>query len=1352
MAKFKCFYLLVLWLAAANLCLLYEHHLGIRLGQGKHWRGGLERNYEILIMQNNLPRENDPSAGRRILALDLGIGSYGIALQERSGEGDNRQFSFPIVRSCTLPGDWAELKEERTRRRMWRTRLAHIEREGWLRQVFERCGLQEAVLWGRRLKKVAVEEAGPGGVKVTKKRWTQDADNPPDYRLEREFPPRPGKKTHDGAPADEQGARTVYSGAALRCLLLLGEKAQEAAQGRILEPWQIFKALHSAIQKRGYDAKVPWARTPTVKPAMAADAAEKKGRKGRKTETVEADAEADGEPVLSEAEAKESNEEKASLERAQTMKGIVEGLSTDARFHHPCFWEASRMGLWDAAEPEAIHTRQTHHASSCKWADQPDPANKFKNVGERDPYSRLPTIFPRQMVEAELIALCEAAARQLPALSVSAYEIAYGPTGMAYPNIPRREPEQQDVENQRRAALKALPPELREKFVRGKAAEWQGALSQKAPTFDNRGPAPCALIPPLAGKRGFNVAKCDLRFDKGVLVPESALAAEVSFLLQLKNFRFVPEVKDDSKPGGLRDFFSPKELKQLHEDHFSKTVLARMVSGKTGGAMTKKMLCDWMGEHIGPKTTPKPGQDGKGKEIIEMPKATGRARFSRPALRLVKELLLSGLSPAEFKAALLDLNNPAYDDLRKAVKLVGDDGRGMNTQEMRGMIAADLDFLDNIGTSWDKISIRDERLEAISELTQAENAARQAAITRMIGMEINPKIRHRLTLLDHILEEITADGVLPDRVVLEFAREEWLGPKRRKELMEFQAERKQQNITARMSLGGEVTQKAVLKHQLLTEQSGRCLFCGKNFSNPETTSVAHGELSFANAHLAHIVADSKGGPRAYVNLVLACDGCNRAQGNLYHADAFAQNRFPIGWDAFMGIVSGCAGMRPFKKKILCTKFEDEAALMVQNKTALQETAWIAKLARVLICLKLGWKLDAEGEQRNIVVVTGSVTNRVASKYGLYSLLGGPERVKKLADAKAAIEKTMKQLEAAADEELEEIGEEMVKQWKCKKRKGDDRWDRGHMLWLLRRLQITNEDEINEKDRKDDRHHALDAMVLSFLPHWAGNPGKSLFFGLPPGKNWKEEFRHYLEELYPEVLISARPELEQSFYGARRVGLQSVATKRYVLREIAYSGINPKFSESTLSKRANNILDPHVRAVVVAKAAEKPNEKGWLAYCERLSKEGIKPDGPPVVKVRCIVSEQLTEYADFSKDGTGAWRRGDKNRGWFVCAKKGKEGEYAIEPVYVHQSKTVLEEQLLKEGKYQFITGFFIRDEVVSLTEAVTGIKDPLPEGSFVVRSMRADGYVALSVNSGHVFSPVHIDTLMEKGLTKVNDT
>jgi CRISPR-associated endonuclease Csn1 len=1299
---------------------------------------------------------------QRILALDLGIGSYGIALQERRGEGKNREFAFPIVRSCTLPGDWAELKEERTRRRMWRTRLAHIERESWLRQVFERCGLGDAVLWGRRLKKVAMEESGPGGVKVWKKRWMLDAENPPDYRLEREFPPQPGQKSRDGAPSDEKGSRTIYSGAALRCLLLLGEQAQVEAQGCPLEPWQIFKALHSAIQKRGYDAAVPWARTPTVKSVLSADGVSKKARKGKKTET-ETDAVTDSELVLSEAEVKEKKEEQASLERALTMKGIVEGLSPDARFQHPCFWEAYRMGLWDAAEPDVFQSRQTHDARSCKWADQEDPANKFKNANERDPYARLPAIFPRQMVEAELIALCEAAARQLPGLSVSAYEIAYGPTGMAYPNIPRRDPAKKDEEDQRRAALDALPTEQRKQFVRGKAAEWQGALSQKAPTFDNRGPAPCALIP------RFNVAKCDLRFNKEVLVPDSALAAEISFLLQLKNFRFVPEVKDDTRPGGVRDSFSPKELKQLFEDHCAATVLARMTAGMTGGAMTKKMLCDWMGEHIGPKTTPKPGQDGKGKETIDMPKATGRARFSRPALRLVKELLLSGLSPLEFKAAVLDLSNVAFDALRKAVKLVVDDGGEVNTQEMRGMIAADLDFLDNIGASWDKISIRDERLEAIGEMTQGVKEVRQAAITRMISMEINPKIRHRLTLLDHVLDEITADGKQPDRVVLEFAREEWLGPKRKKELESFQKERREQNITARMNLGGEVSHKTVLKHQLLTEQGGRCLFCGKNFSNPKTTSVSNGELSFENAHLAHIVAASKGGPRAYVNLVLACDGCNRAQENRYHADAFAQNRFPLGWDTFVGLVSGCAGMRPFKKKILCTKSEDEAALMVQNKTALQETAWIAKLARVLICLKFGWKLDSEGEQRRIVVVTGSVTNRVASKFGLYALLGGPERVKKLADAKVAIESAIQQVESADDDELDKLCDEFPKEWKTKKRKGDARWDREAVCKGLRRLRLENEDAINEKDRGDARHHALDAMVLSFLPHWAGNPGKNLYFGLPPGRNWKEEFGLRLNAVQAESLRFEKPVLRETIYGLRQgdTGKFSAAIRREVF-PMAYGGSTHdgkmiKFSVGNLRARLPNIRVKNIASLLLAIANDldgiadlQNREKEWYVRCKNLR---IKPNGALIKRVSCWSDKpEQGNYVNMSKDWTP--EREAAGKGQWRCAKGSHKGQWVyldalskprIRAVKVFESSAKVKSDLEADSDCTRVIMLLQSGCIVKIDGEVKSGAKLLTEGNYRVGGIEeAARKIDLYSAGGTKFEKIPLTSLLAKNFRRVH--
>lgn len=1273
---------------------------------------------------------------KRILALDLGIGSYGIALQERSGEGEARQFSFPVVKSCTLPADWAELDAVRTARRMWRTRIAHKQREKWLRQVFQESGLDGAVLYGRQI----------SSKKILQSDGTQryELKSPGDFRLEREFPPKLGDKAKDGAASDEAGSKTVYCGAALRCLLLLGPEAQNAVQGRQLEAWQIFKALHSAIQKRGYDPRVPWARQPAVVKADDQGKPKKVAKRGQESsnddlvETV----------VQSEDAILEEKENQASEARAATMKAVVEGLHSDMRYQHPCFWETAQMGLWSASEPEAVLLRQTHHAHSSKWADVTDPAQALKPAGERDRYAKLPAIFPRQMVEEELIALCEAAGTLLPELAGRTHYIIYGPVGMAYPNIPRRDPAKHAEEAQRRSAFSELTKEQQKKFVRGKEAEWQGALSQKAPTFDNRGPASCALMP-----EHYRVAKCDLRYKKdGSPEPESLLASEVSFLLQLKNFRFTPEVKDASAPNGLRDAFSPAELKRLFEETFVQTVIPRMQKGASS-ALTKKMLCDWMIPVIGPKTTPKPGLEGKGKEIIETPKSSGRARLSRPALRLVKAMLLSGMAPTEFKAALLDPNATAFQALREEIKLVKEGSIEFNLDPMRGVTPTDLDCLDNLGSSWQKISIRDERLEAFNDVSAEDVTQRQKAITRMISGEINPKIRHRLTLLDTLLDEFMQPDKLPDRVVLEFAREEWLGPKRKAELLAFQTERKNQNIDARLKLGGEANHKTVLKHQLCIEQGQRCLFCGGNFSSPETTSVARGELSFENAELAHIVADTKGGPRAYVNLVLACVGCNRAQGALYHADAFGQKKFSLDWDAFTGIVGGLPKMRPFKKKILCTKSEDEASGMVQNKTALQETAWIAKLARVLVCLKFGWRLDSEGQERKIVVVTGSVTNRVGTKYGLYSLLGGPDRQADLNTEKRAIESTIQSVETASDEELQEIGEKLPKEWKIKKGKSHVNWDRGLLLWCLRRQLIENDDTINEKDRSDKRHHAVDAMILSFLPHWSGNPGKSLYFGLPPGRNWKDEFRMRLERVYPEILITPPSKIEASFYGARKSGLLSVATKRYVLREIAYSGQPAAFSLSTLKIAAQQIRDTKLRNLVAAFHDSNPKENDWINFCSKLEREGTYKNGPVVKRVRRNISKNLDEFADFSKDRSGAWRKGETNEGWFICQMRMEPVRYAVETVYVHQSKLNREKEIKKHPDYCGVVGYFVKGDWINTAEPIAGIKMPLPSGMYFIRSMRTrndqtEGMIELTSVHGTKFKPISATRLMAAGLTK----
>src|SRR5437867_1424815 len=146
-----------------------------------------------------------------IWAFDLGKASIGEAVR--------RGNQFLHKASLLIPPDFAETKSAAIRRRMKRTRDAHKAREEWLARVMREAGI--APLQGRRVSWSKID-----------KKWNVTAG---DERLEREF----------ATPGDG----TCYTSCLLRIKLLREEK---------LEPWQIYKALHSAIQKRGY-GRVPWA-------------------------------------------------------------------------------------------------------------------------------------------------------------------------------------------------------------------------------------------------------------------------------------------------------------------------------------------------------------------------------------------------------------------------------------------------------------------------------------------------------------------------------------------------------------------------------------------------------------------------------------------------------------------------------------------------------------------------------------------------------------------------------------------------------------------------------------------------------------------------------------------------------------------------------------------------------------------------------------------------------------------------------------------------------------------------------------------------------------------------------------
>ncbi len=255
-----------------------------------------------------------------VFAFDLGKGSLGEAVRQGHEIVHAESFLFPK--------DFAATKDQAVRRRAMRTREAHKARENWLKKQCRQAGIE--VLEGRH----------PGDpAKGIPPRMRGDP------RLEREF-----------GTADDP---TCYTSCLLRIKLLRGER---------LQGWQIYKALHSAIQRRGYDPKVPWA--------------------ARETKKVE---------------------EKDNQKRLSDFEALFASMSSGKPDRqYLCYFDAWRMGLWNPAT-DAIQSRLTN------------AAQRARNF-----------LIPRAEVEKELRALIEKAADQFPKLKGKTDIIMYGPAGKPY--------------------------------------------------------------------------------------------------------------------------------------------------------------------------------------------------------------------------------------------------------------------------------------------------------------------------------------------------------------------------------------------------------------------------------------------------------------------------------------------------------------------------------------------------------------------------------------------------------------------------------------------------------------------------------------------------------------------------------------------------------------------------------------------------------------------------------------------------------------------------------------------------------------------------------------------------------
>lgn len=1062
------------------------------------------------------PRE----AGEHVWAFDLGKGSIGEAV--RRGPKIEYAASLLIPADLAQRGPATSPSTPAAKYRAMKTREAHRAREERLRVVCAEAGIE--VLAAKR---VAQDMDG---------HWhmVQSADP----RLTREFPPRVGPDKD-----------TCFTSCLLRIKLLQREP---------LAPWQVFKALHSAIQRRGYDPKPAWIR--------------------RRSERQE-----------------KSDEEKVTRQRMDAYHDALELMAPHRpEFHFPCYLDARRMGLWSPDRPNEVLLRINHEA---------EPARN------RDLATAPPVVAPRELVIAECRALLEVAAHLFPKLAGRVNEILFGPGAAPYASY---------------------DPQLRKQLGlrEGGASDWDGVLGQKVPRFDNRIIAKCALIPRL------NVCKAEIRYDKNDQpLVDSLLPAEVTFLLKLKNVRV------ERGPGGSTGLRA-EEIRAVFEDPKRKPDKFGFTETQWG------KVCHKFG------TRPAVGH-----EAIAEPRSAGRSRFSRPALRILRELILSGRTPREQHG--IELSRI-----------------GGNKDPHRGLVERDLDFLVRMGNSWEGLYVPDQQYDAL--LAVAGRDGRDIAIRGLIGNVNDPIVRHRLETFWQRIQELEQRFGPPNHVVLEFVRTDFMGEKAKRDLALFQKKREQERKTARAD--AEKLQadarSAATKLELLRAQGGICLYTGDPLLPTDVE----------NLRIEHIVPRNHPevrGPDAMINYAVTTEATNKLKDSRTPYEWFTARNFE-GWDAYKRRVEACATALGRKKVVLLTS--PDAPRLVERYTALAETAWIARLAQTLVALHFGWPIRSEKGERQITIISGGLTARIRRKYQLNSLLNP----------------------CPVDTDSHEWEE------KC------------------------------EKNRGDDRHHALDAMVISFIPAWTRDPKKEGFFNLPEGVT-RETFAFALQKVFATPLAYEKPTLADTAYALRQDEQgHNVIVQRVPLTDLAQKPAGApgktKFDLDYLRKQTAAIRDVRIRRQIEEFIAAEIDEALWIKFCDNVRVPCCDGSpGPRIKKVSVFVGEP-TEYKNLSKDGFGAFRKALKeHRGQFIF--RDATGKAGACPVYVFEAVYQVRERLTKAG---FTPLMFLQSGCLVKTETETAHeKQPLPAGTYQMNTVRANtdselritktSYVKLTTQDGTTY-------------------
>ena len=306
---------------------------------------------------------------------------------------------------------------------------------------------------------------------------------------------------------------------------------------------------------------------------------------------------------------------------------------------------------------------------------------------------------------------------------------------------------------------------------------------------------------------------------------------------------------------------------------------------------------------------------------------------------------------------------------------------------------------------------------------KGENA--EQALNRYLADIKHPLVRHRLVLFRRLLMQLVSRYGQPDMIVLEAVRSLALGQKAKNELNKRNELFRKERANAREQLSSNnesFSRKAIQRYRLWQETKGRCPFCLQTI---ERTDLGHG------ADIEHLVPRSVVDCNEFYNLTVAHIKCNRElKGDRTPLAAFGGT---AQWEGIKANAENCFIGR--KLEIFLSPNAEE---LIEQKSDLQHTAYIARVIRHISLIQLGWLndkgRDPTPEKQNpalsFQVTNGQLTSRLRKAWGLNRILHPLPP--------------------------------------------DKRWDE---------LTEAEQNQFTEKNRGDLRHHALDAVVIACTLPW-----------------------------------------------------------------------------------------------------------------------------------------------------------------------------------------------------------------------------------------------------------------------------